>query len=406
MFRMSLIGAVVLSLHAGAATSLAYQKGDRIVTTQPTLLTMSDKHIQDVERGSVLTVEGVDGNYLWVNNGQAGWLEDKVAIPLDRGIAHFSELIRKDPKDGGAHFCRGKILSALGDQDAALKDFDKSPVAAATYLARANAWNAKQDYEHAIEDYEKALWFCKKENAELGPRHAQIYNCRGAAYLAHGDQDKALADFDEALKLNDTDPTIYFNRGNVWKAREEYAKAIRDYDRALRLDANYLAAYNNRGSVWFSKEDYDKALADYDQVLQRDPKNLKARYNRANAWEAKGKYEEAVADFNTIRLLDPKFADAYVGIARILATCSDSRIRNGNQAIGFASKACELSGWKNPAHLFVLASAFAEDGQFAAAVKCQTDALELAPRNQKFRYRQRLDLYKSGKAFHELPKGN
>lgn len=406
---LSIIVAVLLSIHAGASSTLAYEKGDRIVTTQFTKLTISDKLIQEVARGAVLTVAGVDGNYLWVNDGQWGWLDGTTAIPLDRGIEHFSELIRKDSKDGGAYFCRGKIYSVLGDQDAAIKDFDKSPVGAATYLARANAWNAKKDYDRAILDYEKALWFSQKESeqekTDLGRRHALIHNCRGASYLAKGEQDKALEDFEAALKLNDSDPAIYFNRGNVWKAREEYDKAIRDYDKALRLEPEYLAAYNNRGSAWQAKEDYDKAMADYDQVLRRDTKNIRARYNRAGAWEAKGKYEEAIADFNTVRLLDPKFVDAYIGIARIRATCSESKLRNGNQAIGFATKACEMSGWKNASHLFVLAAAFAEDGQFAAAVKCQADALELAPKNQKFRYGERLNLYKSGKAYHELPRG-
>jgi tetratricopeptide (TPR) repeat protein len=410
MLRTSLMMVVVVLFISGSARpSLAHKIGDRIVTSQGTHLTIDDRVIDTVDRGTVLTVEGVEKKFLWVSNGRPGWLDDSFAIPLESGIEHFSEIIRKDPKDAGAYYCRGKIASAQGDQDAAIKDFDKSieieSIASASYLGRANAWNAKGEFDRAIVDYNKALWLSGKQNTELGPKHAVIYNSRGAAHLAKGDQEKALEDFNAALKLDSKQPKTYFNRGNVWKAQEEYGKAIRDYDEALRLDPDYMAAYNNRGSAWFSKGDYDKALADYDEVLRRDAKNIKTRFNRASAWEAKGKHDEAIADFNTVRLLDPKFADAYSAIALIRATCSDSRIRNGNQAIAFATKACELTEWKNPSYLFVLAAAFAEDGQFEAAVKCQTDALEMAPKSQKFRYRERLNLYKSGKAFHELPKG-
>jgi tetratricopeptide (TPR) repeat protein len=48
-------------------------------------------------------------------------------------------------------------------------------------------------------------------------------------------------------------------------------RAIADYDQALKLDPNYALAYNNRGNAHFLKKNYDRAIADYDQAIRIDP---------------------------------------------------------------------------------------------------------------------------------------
>jgi serine/threonine-protein kinase len=59
-----------------------------------------------------------------------------------------------------------------------------------------------------------------------------------------------------------------------------------------------------------------------------------------------------------------------------------------------ATKACELSDWKNYEHLCTLAAACAEAGDFENAVKWQQKAIELAREETKDDYGARRDLYK------------
>jgi tetratricopeptide (TPR) repeat protein len=61
-------------------------------------------------------------------------------------------------------------------------------------IARAGAYNAKEMTDRAIGDYDIAL--------RLDPGLADIFNARGELWRKKGDRPRALADFGAALKLN------------------------------------------------------------------------------------------------------------------------------------------------------------------------------------------------------------
>ena len=57
---------------------------------------------------------------------------------------------------------------------------------------------------------------------------------------------------------------LYGNKG-------DQDRAIADYDQAIRLDPGLAHAYANRGSAYTDKMDYDRAIADLDQAIRLDP---------------------------------------------------------------------------------------------------------------------------------------
>ena len=89
-------------------------------------------------------------------------------------------------------------------------------------------------------------------------------------------------------------------------------------------------------------------------------------------------------------------------LAWLRATCPDASYRDGKQAVTGATKACELSEWKNANAVDTLAAAYAETGQFDKAVEWQQKAIDLAPKEDtKEKGRRRLELYKAGKPYRE-----
>jgi len=50
--------------------------------------------------------------------------------------------------------------------------------------------------------------------------------------------------------------------GTSWSGKKEYDKAIADYDEAIRLKPDFAAAYYNRGYAYTKKGDKVKAEAD------------------------------------------------------------------------------------------------------------------------------------------------
>jgi Tfp pilus assembly protein PilF len=213
-----------------------------------------------------------------------------------------------------------------------------------------------------------------------------------------------LADYSAAPRLDSGQADAYIKRGNAWAARSEYDRALVDYSMALRLDPGFADAYLNRGVAWWNKKEYDRALADYSAALRLDPGQADAYVNRGAAWAAKGEYDRALADYSAALRLDPEYADAYNNRAWLWATCPDAKHRDGKRAVASATRACELSGWKEAAHIGSVAAASAEAGEFEAAVKWQSQANErYADAGDEKKGEERLRLYRVRRPYRETP---
>jgi lipoprotein NlpI len=109
----------------------------------------------------------------------------------------------------------------------------------------------------------------------------------------------------------------YTNRGSGWRDKGEYDRAIADYNDAIRLDPQFVQAYVNRGRTWSNKADYDRALADYNEAIRLSPQDARAYLNRGVTRFAQGQFESAQADVSAAVRLNPN--DAYSVIWRYFA---------------------------------------------------------------------------------------
>jgi len=64
---------------------------------------------------------------------------------------------------------------------------------------------------------------------------AASHTNRGVLHFADGDLDAAMADFNEAARLDDTLVYAHINRGRIFNLREQWEEAITDFDRAIEL---------------------------------------------------------------------------------------------------------------------------------------------------------------------------
>ena len=117
---------------------------------------------------------------------------------------------------------------------------------------------------------------------------AIAYYSRGLAHYDKGDDGRAIAEYNEAIRLTPKYAQAYFNRGNAYRGtaydhKGDADRAIANYSEAIRLDSNYPYAYNNRGNAYYHKGDDDRAIADYSEAIRLDPKYAQAYFNRGIA---------------------------------------------------------------------------------------------------------------------------
>src|SRR5258708_9815734 len=168
----------------------------------------------------------------------------------------------------------------------ALKVFSGEQLAT-VYFWRAVGWNKKGNYPQVIADTTEAL--------RLKPNQA-LYNMRGSAYYDKGEDDIAIADFNDALRIGPPNGTIFHNRGNAWRSKGDYARAIADYDEAIRLTPKEAYAYQNRGIAKQALGDLDGALADINEAIRLNPALPTPPINRTLICRAKGDFDRAIAD--------------------------------------------------------------------------------------------------------------
>ena len=58
-------------------------------------------------------------------------------------------------------------------------------------------------------------------------------------------------------------PSMPVSRGNAYLGQGKFDKAISDYNEAIRLDPNHVRTYYNRGNAYVRTGERDKADADF-----------------------------------------------------------------------------------------------------------------------------------------------
>lgn len=91
--------------------------------------------------------------------------------------------------------------------------------------------------------------------------------------------------------------TEHYNRAVELQDGEKWEDAIAELDQAIKLDPEFSVAYILRGNAYFSLEQYERAIADYDKAIELDPDSALAYGNRGSAYAAVGQMAQAKADY-------------------------------------------------------------------------------------------------------------
>jgi tetratricopeptide (TPR) repeat protein len=98
---------------------------------------------------------------------------------------------------------------------------------------------------------------------------------------------------------------LYTNRGVEYEIKKDFDKAIADHDQAIKIDPKNPAPYNNRGNTYVAKQDYEHAVADFDMAIKLNPKYAEAFFNRGLAKKNHSDTAGGDADIAQAKLLQP-----------------------------------------------------------------------------------------------------
>jgi tetratricopeptide (TPR) repeat protein len=211
--------------------------------------------------------------------------------PQERGWCESEDAVTVDQRIDG---CSAVIRAAR----------DKSDKLAEAFNNRGVGYRLKGDYDRAIADYNQAI--------KLNAKFASAYNNRGVAYDKKGDYDRAILDYDQAIKLRPS-AEGYFNRGNAQLGKAHYDRAIDDYNQAIKLKADFAAAFDNRCWARAVVGILKQALADCNEALRLMPNNTATLDSRGFVFLKMTHFDAAVSDYDAALRINPKLAFALYG---------------------------------------------------------------------------------------------
>lgn len=265
-----------------------------------------------------------------------------------------------------------------------------------------NAWGSALEkqgkVEPAIEHYHKAV--------KIKPDYAEARCNLGAILTVQDKLDEAVENLAAAIKIKPDFAEAHYDLGNALIGQGKPDEAVMQYAEAVRCKPDYMEAYFNLGNVLFQRRQWSEALTNYAVAAQLQPSFVEAQIRMAMALRHLGNGQEAIQHYRTALQLNARSVTALQGLAWVLATNPDAKVRNGTEAVSDALLAAQTDG-SDPIVWDTLAAAYAEIGRFDEAVKAADKAIDLATiagyQQLAGEIQTRRQLYAQGNAFRDNP---
>ncbi|HRF68513.1 MAG TPA: tetratricopeptide repeat protein [Muribaculum sp.] len=244
-------------------------------------------------------------------------LDDYLGAEADASLA-----IEKNPFITNAYEVRGVARQNLGRHREAIEDYttalEQLPESKGILFNKALAEEEIKDYEASEKSYAELL--------RIYPRYDNGYVGRARLRLATGDTIAAVDDINKALELNKNAVNAYIMRADIAiKSSGDYKSALADMDEAIKLQPQYAGFFINRAFLRYNLDDYFGAMADYDYAIQLEPLNATALFNRGLLRAEVHDNNKAIDDFSKVLQLDTDNYHALYNRALLYKDIADYR---------------------------------------------------------------------------------
>jgi Flp pilus assembly protein TadD len=228
----------------------------------------------------------------------------------------------------------------------------------------------KANIDDAIAHYRSAL--------QMQPDSWDAEYNLGTALVGKGQVDEAILHSERAVRMRPTDPDARVSLGNALIQKGRIDEAIAQYQEAITVRPDHFLARYSLGHALLEKGELDGAIQVCRSALLLRPSDADCHTTLAIALEEKGNPAEAIQHYQKALELAPKSISTLTNLAWLLATSQDASLRNGPKAVELAEQADRLVGGTNTVVLRTLAAAYAENGEFANAIRTARSAIQLA----------------------------
>jgi tetratricopeptide (TPR) repeat protein len=177
----------------------------------------------------------------------------------------------------------------------------------ASFYYRGICHKKLRNYKEAAADLTKVL--------QLQKDCAEAHLALGETYQLQGEQDKALVQYERAVRLRPSFVEAHYRIGSLYFLRHETSRAIRQYEKCIEIDPTYPNSYLGLGLLRFSEKKKDRgAIVYFDKAIEVNPTFKDGLFWRGLAYITLENYEKALEDWDMLVRVNPQ--NPYVLIYR------------------------------------------------------------------------------------------
>lgn len=306
--------------------------------------------------------------------------------PQIRAVAvrDLQRAIAFDEKHGEAHYLHAKLLMLPGgDNEKAAESAakaveclqeDKPNLAKALVLRGALG----SDNDKRLADFNQAL--------EIDAENLEGLRARGLLYTEMKQPEKAMADFRKVLEQKDDDGTARVGLAEALLDLKKYDEALEEANRVVKQQPRSASGHLLKARIHLSQDDMKAALADTDGALKVEPEDLGALLLRSRLRHSLDDKKGAKEDLDKVFELRPGLPQAI--LTRSLFAASEKKY---DEAIGDVQQLLKDDPG-NPDFLLQLATYYVAAKQPRKAISTLNSIIAVQPDNMDA-HRSRGDAY-------------
>ena len=303
-------------------------------------------------------------------------------------VTHFEAVLARDASAAAVHYPLSQAYTALGDTAKAdlhlrqranhqILPADPLMVELDTLLESPQSYETRGIRALEAKDWTAAVgWF--RRGLALAPGNAALHHRLGAALNMTGDRGAAREAFATAVQLSPEQFLALYSLGVLDQEDGRHADAVGRFTAALAIRPAYVDARLRLASSLRRTGRAADALAEYRRVLADDAGRDEARIGEVMTLAQLGRYREARTVLERARDAAPESVVFAHGLARLLVTAPEARVRDGQRAKMLVDALVQQGRTLDLGE--TMAMTLAELGEFDRAAAVQRDLLTAAQR--------------------------
>ncbi len=284
---------------------------------------------------------------------------------------------------GLAHYREKQLDAAMTDFAGAAECEAKSQhPSSLPNIALAEAYVEKGDDNRALANYEMAL--------RIRPDDISALRAAVIVYLRHDFNDRAAPLVERLTRLIPNDAQAHADLGAIYAASGKPAEAERQFRTALSLDPKHASAMTGLGSLLLRTDRPDDALPLLKRAAELSPDSWEPHYLLGSAYTRSGEIKQALLDMEAARERAPDEPQGHYGLAMLYGRLE--RTADRDKALArfseLRSRSDHVRLARRDAGLLIAKSApLVSSGNLSAAVELLEEAQRVDPNNEQVLFR-------------------